>query len=375
MRADDAGASHFDPARWMPYELVTKEVEMLFRKSVCRAAFFAVGIAMMAVNADAQGGTVTVAGYGGNLQEDLARTLWAPAAEKAGLTLRQASHDDLASLRVQVQSGSPGWDVMHLGADECAVAEKEGLFELLDYQQIDASGIPDDGKGNAWVATNSYSSILAWRTDKYGDNPPRNWADFWNVEKFPGRRAISSLPQEVIEIALLADGVKPDELYPLDLERAFASLRKIKPHVAVWWSSGAQSAQLIKDGEVDMIAMYGSRVSGVIKDGAPVAFTYQDGVLGYGCVGIVKGSKNAAAAQKLIAGIVSPELQARIPEMIGYYGPANQKAFEVKTFSPEVLEQSNTSPANVAKQINLKIDWWVDHGAEVREEYRNLLIE
>jgi putative spermidine/putrescine transport system substrate-binding protein len=291
------------------------------------------------------------------------------------VALAQATNDGPASVRVQVQSGSPGWDVVHLGGDECASAEKEGLFEALDYNVIDASGVPDELKGKAWIAMNSASDVLAWRTDKYAGNAPKTWADFWNVEKFPGRRALSNSAQETLEVALLADGVKREDLYPMDIERAFASLRRIKPHVAVWWSSGAQSAQLIKDGEVDMIEIWGSRVANVIKDGAPVAFTYQDGVLTFGCLGIIKGSKNVEAAQKFIAGIVSPEIQARIPEMMGYYGPVNRKAFEFKHFPPEILEKSNTSPVNSAKQVRLNVEWWVENEEKVVEEFRSLLVD
>ena len=76
-----------------------------------------------------------------------------------------------------------------------------------------------------------------------------------DAQAFPGRRALSAYPQEMMEIALLGDGAARDKLYPLDAKRAFAALNRIKPNIGVWWSSGAQSAQLIKDGEVDLMSM------------------------------------------------------------------------------------------------------------------------
>ena len=145
--------------------------------------------------------------------------------------------------------------------------------------------------------------------------------------------------------------------------------------MSVWWTSGAQSAQLLKDGEVDMEAIWGSRIAGVIADGAPVKFTYQDGVIGFGCVAILKGSKNVAAAQKLVANIVSPEMQARIPTMMGYYGPSNKKAFEATQFSADILAQSNASPENAAKQVTMQPTWWSENIQSVQEDFKNLIVQ
>lgn len=334
----------------------------------------AISLAAMLFAAPAVAEELTIAGFGGKVQEDLAETLWLPAAEAVGVNLRQETQDGLAGVRVQVQSGNPGWDVVHLGADECAAGARQGLFEPLDYSVIDAEGVPDSAMGENWIGINSYSTVLAYRTDKYDDNPPRDWGDFWDVEKFPGRRALGATPQETMEIALLADGVQKDELYPLDVGRSIDALSRIQPDIAVWWTSGAQSAQLIADGEVDMIAIWGSRVTGVIENGAPVAFTYQDGILGYGCLAILEGSEHADAAQRFIAKVVSPEIQARIPEIMPYYGPTNEKAFEHTDVPQEVLDRSNTSPENAKKQVGLGVSWWAENAPSVQEEYKMMMV-
>lgn len=316
--------------------------------------------------------SITVAGYGGNLQDALMATLWKPSAEKAGLTLRTESHDGQPSVRLQVQSGKPSWDVIHIGANDCAALSEQGMFEPLDYSVVNADGVPDRARGKDWIATNSYSVVMGWRTDKFKEGP-KTWQEFWDTKKFPGRRALSVAPDEMLEVALLADGVPREQLYPLDIERGLASLEKIKPQVAVWWTSGAQSSQLIKDGEVDLIAIWSSRVDSVVKDNAPVAYTYEDGLLGYGCMAILKGSKHVAAAQKLIANTVSADIQARIPSMMGYYGPTNNQAFDKGNFSAEVLDQSNMSPANRAKQTMMDPRWWGQHMGDVQEDYKELI--
>lgn len=318
---------------------------------------------------------LTIAGFGGKVQEDLSATLWKPSAEATGVTLREESHDGIAGVRVQVQSGNPGWDIVHLGADTCAVGAKEGLFEPLDWSIMDADGINAAAKGDEWVAINAYSVVLAYRTDTYGDNPPKNWVDFWNVDGYPGRRALGVYPQEMMEIGLMGAGVPHDQIYPMDVEASIDSLAKIQPNIDVWWTSGAQSAQLIADGEVDMLAIWGSRVNGVIANGAPVAFTYEDGILGMGCLAILKGSDNVAAAQKFIAKVASPEMQAHIPEKMPYYGPANTDAFKFTKAPQDVIEASNTSPENAPKQLVLDVKWWADHAAETQEEYKMMMVQ
>ncbi|MEQ5828948.1 ABC transporter substrate-binding protein [Sulfitobacter sp. NFXS29] len=333
------------------------------------------GLVPMIVAGMASAQELTIAGFGGKVQEDLASTLWIPSAVQAGIDLRQESHDGIAGVRVQVQSGNPGWDIVHLGADNCAVGAREGLFELLDYSVIDARGVDEASRGDEWISINSYSVVLGYRTDTYGDNPPKNWVDFWNVEDFPGRRALGVYPQEMMEIGLLGAGVPKDEVYPLDIDKAIASLEAIQSDIAVWWTSGAQSAQLIADGEVDMLAIWGSRVAGVIENGAPVAYTYQDGILGSGCLAILRGSDNVEAAQKLIANVVSPEMQAHIPEQMPYYGPANQKAFEFTNAPEDVVKASNTAPENASKQLILDVDWWAQYAAEVQEEYKMMMVQ
>jgi len=318
--------------------------------------------------------TVTVAGYGGALREGFDAALVEPAAAKVGVAVRSETHGDLPSVRVQVQSGSPAWDLVHLGGDECARGEREGLFETLDLSGADLSGIPATAHGKSWVGSNYYSVVMAWRTDKI-DGTPKSWADFWNVERFPGARAVSGLAQETLEIALLADGVPKESLYPLDVDRAIASIKKLKPNVAVFWNTGAQSSQLIKDGEVDLIELYGSRVAPVIADGAPVAFTYDDGLLGYGCIAVPKGAKNAAKAKELALAMVSPEIQANILDKMAYYGPVNAKAYEVRSFPPEVLAKANSSPENAKKQALIDVSWWAEHGDKAEEKFKAAILE
>ncbi|WP_233849345.1 ABC transporter substrate-binding protein [Paraburkholderia sp. HD33-4] len=324
-----------------------------------RASLTAAALALCGFHAAQAGAeTVTFAGYGGDYQKNIVKALIKPAADKENLDLRTESHDGLATVRVQVASGSPAWDIVQLGAEECATGSAQNLFEKLDYKLINTNGIPAEAHAEDWIASNYYSVVLAYRTDKYKDNPPKTWADFWDVKKFPGKRSLALQPQETMEVALLADGVSPDKLYPLDQKRALKALERIKPSVSAWWTTGAQSAQLLRDGEVDMEAIWGSRIAPVLQSGAPVNFTFNQGLLAYACLAIPKGAKHAQAARKLIADVVTPQIQANIPEVMPFYGPVNSKAFDVRKFSPDVLAKANSSPQNRSQQVLMNGAWW-----------------
>lgn len=312
---------------------------------------------------------LTIAAGGGAAQDAQRKAFFEPAAAALGIKINEATANFLQEVRVQVQSGAITWDIVELGTDDCEAGAKEGLFEPLDYSVIKADGIDAKLVKPAWIGYFYYSTIMAWNTETFPDGL-KSWADFFDVEKFPGERAFYNYPRGNLEIALLADGVKPEDLYPLDVERAFKKLAELKPHVGVWWESGAQSAQLIKDGAVDMLNMWNGRVANVIKDGGKAGYTFNGGLLQADCLVVPRGSKNKELAMKVIALIVSPDLQANFPKYIDY-GPANIKAFDTGKLSDEEKARITSSPENIKNQVITDIEWWGENMAAMTERWSN----
>jgi putative spermidine/putrescine transport system substrate-binding protein len=218
------------------------------------------------------------------------------------------------------------------------------------------------------VAYEFYSSVLAYSQKKYPEGAtPNSWADFWDVKKFPGRRALRNHPIATLEAALMADGVAPDKLYPLDVDRAFRKLEEIKPNITVWWTSGAQSAQLLNDGEVDMVMAWNGRVSALTKEGAKVAFTFNQGILQSTSLCILKGAPNLATAISFLNEAVDPVNQANLPLHIDY-GPANPKAFDTGVVKPERAAQLPSAPQNASKQALMSYAWWSSSEGEAAEK-------
>jgi putative spermidine/putrescine transport system substrate-binding protein len=335
------------------------------RQSV-RLCLFATGMMAGAASASAQQ-VITFASFGGAYQAAERKALLDPIQKMLNIVIKEDTLTGLADVRAQVRANAVKWDLADLGGASCARGSVEGLFEPLDYAVIKTDGINPKMVNKDWIGVIYYSTVIAWNTDKFGANGPQTWADVWDVKKFPGTRSFSRGASETMEIALMADGVAPDKLYPLDVDRAMKSLEKIKPDVVSWWASGAQSAQLLKDGEADVVAIWNGRAGAAIKDGAKAAITYNQGILNADCLVIPKGAKNAELAQKVIALMVSPDLQADVPAYINY-GPINEKAFATGKITPQQAELINSSPANSARQTVISFDYWTENLAKLTEK-------
>ncbi len=255
----------------------------------------------------------------------------------------------------------------------------EGLLEPLDYNVIDVSTFYPTLKMEYCVGGDVFSTVAAWNTNTYGDNGPQNWADFWDVKKFPGKRAYRGKVAGALEPALMADGVPPEKVYEVlssegGIERAVNKIRELKPHIAVWWTSGAQQAQLMKDGEVDMTTGWNGRFDNAIKDGAKAAYTFNQALLDYDCFAIPKGAPNKDLAMKFLAEISKAEYQANLPKYITY-GPTNKAAYDLGVIDEAVAKKLPSYPANAAKQLPVDIEWYAKFETKAAQAYQDMLTE
>ncbi|WGF87250.1 polyamine ABC transporter substrate-binding protein [Marinivivus vitaminiproducens] len=338
----------------------------MIRLSALVAGFCTGGVALVAT-AHAQ--TLTVSSFGGAYQDAQRKAFFEPTAEALGVTIREETLTGLADVRLQVQSGNVTWDIADLGYSECAQGAREGLFEPLDYDVIDAEGIDPQMVADDWIGIIYYSTVIAYDTQVFdAETAPKTWADFFDSETFEGLRSLRNEPEVQLELALLADGVPRDQLYPLDVDRAFAKLEEIKPDIGIWWTSGAQSAQILRDREVDMVAAWNGRITAIKNDGASAEFTFNDGILNADCLVIPKGAPNKELAMKAIAMFVSPEQQAVLPTLIDY-GPINAKAFEQGVITSEQAAVLPSSPDNMKNQVIMNAEWWAENGPAIAERW------
>jgi putative spermidine/putrescine transport system substrate-binding protein len=322
---------------------------------------------------------LTVVSFGGAYQAAQSKALFQPAAKALGITVKEATYTGIADLRLQVKAGAVTWDVVTSGSGSAAHAGAEGILEKLDYKIIDVSDFVPGTWQDYCVGGDVFSTVLAYNTKTYGDHPPQDWADFWDVKKFPGKRSYRNAVAGSLEPALMADGVPANQVYatlsaPGGIDRAIKKIKELKPNIAVWWSSGAQHAQLMKDGEVDMVDGWNGRFDAVKKDGGAVAYTFNQGLLDYDAYCIPKGAPHAALAMKFLAEISKPQYQAELTKYITY-GPTNKKAYDLGTIEASYAKTLPSYPDNAAKQLTIDIAWYAKNEAAASQAYQNMLTE
>lgn len=294
-----------------------------------------------------------------------------PFEEKTGIKVTVVTPSDYAKLIAMVENGTTEWDVMNCDAYWGVYAGKKGYLEPIDYKTV-TEKLDKAVELEHVVGAEVYDSVISYNSDKYtDDSAPKSWADFYDLQKFPGKRAVWQYPVTVLESALLADGVPMDKLYPLDLDRAFAKLDTIKNSI-VWWTKGAQPAQMLSTGEADIALAWSGRIMNAKDEGAPLGLTYNEGMrIAAGWV-VPKGAPNKENAMKFINFISSAEQQAAFSSQIPY-GSTNPEA--VKLLSAEQIERIGQTPEQVAHEFYIDNDYWADHLTEVVDRFNAWLLK
>lgn len=314
---------------------------------------------------------LVVVSYGGAFQEAQRKAFFEPFEKETGIKIKEAQWSgEYAKLKAMVDSGQPTWDLVTAAeASIAARGAKEGILDRIDYTGIDKSRFYPEALTDYAFGFCVFSTAMAYNRTNYPDGTarPTSWSDFWDSKRFPGRRSLRNDPRTTLEFALLADGVPKDKLYPLDVERAFKSLDKIRASVGVWWTTGSQPPQLLADGEVALVSAFNGRIStAAARDKLPLAVEWNGGALDMDSWIIPRGAKNREAAQALIRYTARPEAQIALTQHISY-GPTMPGAYE--QLSPEVRAGLPSSPENRARQFVFNGEWWADNERAVLERW------
>jgi putative spermidine/putrescine transport system substrate-binding protein len=265
-----------------------------------------------------------------------------------------------AKLKLLVESGNVDVDVGHTPWNDYLIGVRNGWLEEIDYSAFkpeEMEGIGKVGTLKYGVAQSLQGNSLAYNTKTMPEGKrPKNWAEFWDVKKFPGSRVLRGgwYGSGAWEEALLADGVPMDKLYPLDIDRAFKSFDKIKPFMTKWWKEGAEGQQLFADGVADVGQSFSHRIGSLAKAGHPVAVEWNQTKVQMDFWVVPKGAKNRANANKFIEFATRASSQAAFTNLFDV-GPSNANTY--KLLSPEVAKRLPTNPA-IQHQVYLRNDEW-----------------
>jgi putative spermidine/putrescine transport system substrate-binding protein len=344
--------------------------------SLLTAALLA-GVAF-APTAPAFADDLTITSWGGAYSESQRKAYYEPYDKLGNKITEEEYNGEIAKIRAMVEAKNVTWDAVDVDTQTALAGCAEGIFETIDWAKLglDRAKFIGGDLQDCAVPTIVYSTVIAYDTTKL--NPgPTTIADLFDLQKFPGKRALQKNPFVNLEWALIADGVPPAEVYkvlntPEGVDRAFKKLDTIKSEV-IWWEAGAQPPQILADGQASIVSAWNGRIyNAVVADKKPFKIVWDQQGLDWDWWAIPKGTPKLDEAYKFISFASSPEPQAEQTKYISY-GPANMDA--VPNIDPAVLPNLPTAPDNMKTALVVDPVFWADKGEELRERFNAWLAQ
>jgi len=347
------------------------------RRTIIRGPLAAAAaLAMPAILRAAPAGEVVVRGLGGAYQDAMDAVIYKPFTAVTGINV-VVQLATAGQVLAMVQAGRVAIDVVDLGDLQLMSLDKLGALAPIGYDKMKLTN-PGDIKASVrhanLVGNLYFATVMVYNTSVFAPaQHPQSWRAFWDVSTFPGPRTLADQRSGAaeLEFALLADGAARDKLYPIDMDRAFASLDRIKEHVSKWWDTGAVSAQLLERKEAVAGAIWNGRAQALIDNGAPLAIEWNEAKQQLQAWAVLKGSPNADSAQRFIDFALQPQVQAELTRHIAY-GPTNDQAF--KYVRPEDLAKLPSSPENYKNSYEQNATWWSENLAEVGKRWQTWVL-
>ena len=313
---------------------------------------------------------ITVVNFGGANANAQKKAYYEPF-EKTGTKVVAVEYNgEQAKIKAMVETKKVTWDVVEVESPDVARGCDEGLFEKLDYSKIgNKADFNPAAVSECGIGVFVWSTVMAYNGDKLKDGP-KTWADFWDTKKFPGKRGMRKGARYNLEFALMADGVKPGDVYKTlatkeGADRAFKKLGELKSSIQ-WWEAGAQPPQFLVAGDVVLSTVYNGRIDAANREGRHLGIGWTGGIYDLDYWVIPKGTPNKAKALEFIAFASTPEAQAEYAKNIAY-GPTNNKA--LSKLDAKVLANLPTSTANAKDALQFNLKFWADQGEDLEKRF------
>ena len=330
---------------------------------------------------------ITVVSFGGSYAKACVEGYHKPFEEATGIEVRLEDYNgELSPLRAQVEAGAVSWDVIDLEGPQVTVACEEGLIIPLDDLDLPPgpNGEPaeeDFAPGTLYecgIGSVFYATVVAFNPDSFPGQKPSRLEHFFDLEKYPGRRAVHRSPQATLEMALMASGVAPEHIYATleseeGLSRAFQQLEIIKDSI-VWWEAGAQPPQMLADREVSMAIAWNGRIfNAQVIENQPIEIIWDGRIIDSGGMAIADGAPNLENARRFV------EFAARVESEVGVashiaYAPVRKSALALVgnhaiTGTP-MAPHLPINPDHEGRLLKVDIEFWLDRREELVERFQ-----
>lgn len=317
----------------------------------------------------AQDRRIVVRTTGGDLTQSQNEHLIRPFMKETGIEVVSITSGPapLNMIRGMVDTKTYSWDMAEISKTTALIFGDKYLDPLRLENDATIAMIPEHMRTPYYVPSYLYASLFGYREDRLAGKPaPRSWADFYDLSKVAGRRSLRRAALDTLESALLADGVPPAQLYPLDTERAFRKLDTVKKQIAVWWETGSQTTHLIATGEADLVATWNQRVTAAAASGTPARIVWNQGYYTTAGWGILKGTPKADLCREFIRYTSDPQRQAAWVQKPSV-GPVQPRAFDY--IPADVATRLPTYPENFRQLFPVDEAFWAQNRAALEEKF------
>lgn len=311
---------------------------------------------------------VATAGVGTYL-DALTAAFFDPFAAATGATVRHQSfgRDGIEALIDQVTNNETVWDVVLIPTGDVLPLAQQRHLEPIDYAVVDPSSLYEETAMQHGVGAMYYSTVMVTASAVEGE--PRSWADFWDLGQFAGTRALRRHPIGTLEFALLADGVPRDELYPIDVPRAFASLDRIRD-ATIFYEDSKQPVELVRTGQVGMASAWNIR-STLPDVTSLVALHWQDGMISADSWVIPRGAENRDVAMSFI-NFATRAIPSANFSLLQPFGPANRDALAM--IRDDVVAALPTAATHMRVQFFENWSYWADNQERLEAQFEDWLL-
>lgn len=336
-------------------------------------------------------GALTVVSWGGAYSYSQIKAYHEPFTAQTGIRINAEDYNGgLAEVRVQSQSGNVAWDVVDMPLSSVIRGCEEGLLHEINFSTFpqapdgtpaEKDFLPQTLISKCGVPLIIWSTIFAYDKSRFTGKKPQNLEDFFDLEKFPGRRAMRKSPRSTLEFALMASGVAPEDVYgvlsgPKGVKRAFAKLDTIKEST-VWWEAGAQAPLLLSDGEVVMATAYNGRIFNAWnKEKKPFEIVWDRQIWYRNYYAIVYGTRRYEQALEYVKFASTSKQLANQARYISY-GPARQSSMAMITTNVDtgidMRAHMPTNPKHLKNVLENDFEWWADYEDEMTDRFNTWL--
>ncbi|MHA1165449.1 MAG: ABC transporter substrate-binding protein [Alphaproteobacteria bacterium] len=331
--------------------------------------------------------SLKVASWGGAYTESQRRAYFTPFQDETGIAIEVVNHKGaLKVLTDDNTSATPDWDLVDL---EPAVLERACAQGKLE--KVNPSDLADAGDGTSaaddflpgmlhecGIPSVAWSSAIVFDTRAFKKAKPKSAKDFFDVKRFPGKRALPRGPKYIFELALMADGVEPEDVYTTlatqeGAARALKVLEGLRGNI-IWWDRGQEPLQALASRKATMALAFNGRIfSAIVAQNKPFALIWDGQVFDLDMWAIPKGTPHKSSALKFIAFATRPERLAAQARWFPY-GPVRKSALKLIGKHPEVDANMSdyipTSQMNFKRALRMDAIWWEEHGAEMIERIK-----